>query len=133
MRGDVDHRTVDIIGALIEVHRYLGPGMLEIHYETALCHELTLRGIPFERQQRVPLDYKGLPMNGHVRLDLVVRSQVVLELKAIDRLLKVHEAQLVSYLRFSGLPLGLLVNFNVAVLMQGGLRRLTREPPSDRA
>ena len=128
----MDHRTHDIIGALIEVHRHLGPGLLESVYETCVCTELSLRRIPFERQRRVPLVYKSVEVDGGFRLDLVVRNEVVIEVKAVEQFAAVHEAQVISYLRLSGLPLGLLVNFNVPLLAQHGLRRITREHPHDR-
>jgi GxxExxY protein len=112
------------IGAAIEVHRALGPGLLEQVYETCLCHELTLRGIPFERQRPVPVTYKGQRVDLDYRLDLVVDSLVVVELKAVEQVLPVHEAQLLTYLKLTGIHLGLIINFHVPVLHQGVTRRV---------
>jgi GxxExxY protein len=120
--------TQPTIGALIEVHRTLGPGLLESAYEACLCAELSLRGLRFARQQALSLDYKGVSVDCGYRLDLVVEDQVLLELKTVERLLPIHEAQVVTYLRLAHLPVGLLVNFNVLVL-KSGLRRLTPEHP----
>jgi GxxExxY protein len=108
-----------IIGAAIEVHRYLGPGMLESAYEACLEYELAARGHTTERQKPLPIVYKGVPIDCAYRLDLVVDEQVIVEVKAIEHLLPVHQAQVLSYLRLSGLPLGLLINFNGATLRQG--------------
>ena len=113
-----------VIGACIEVHRHLGPGLLESTYEHCLCHELTLRGIGFRRQVPVPLSYKGLSLDCGYRLDLLVEPQILVELKAVERLLPIHEAQALTYLKLTGLKTALLVNFNVPVLRLG-LRRLT--------
>jgi GxxExxY protein len=116
-----------IIGAMIEVHRHLGPGLLESTYEACICQELDERGLRFERQLAVPLIYKGTPLGVSYRLDLVVEGHVLVELKTVDTLLPVHVAQVITYLRLTDLPIGLLVNFNVPVLKQG-LRRLWRSP-----
>ena len=115
-----------VIGACIEVHRELGPGLLESTYESCLCHELALRGIPFRRQVPVPLSYKGLSVDCAYRMDLVVDAQILVELKVVVRLLPVHESQALTYLRLTGLRTALLVNFNVPVLRLG-LRRLTNK------
>jgi GxxExxY protein len=112
----------EIIGAAISVHRELGPGFLESLYEEALCIELRARGLPFARQATIPLTYRGRPI-GQLRLDLVVAELVVVELKAVDALAKIHEAQLLAYLKATGLKLGLFINFKVPVLREG-LRRL---------
>ncbi len=111
-----------VIGAAIEVHRVLGPGLLESVYEEALCIELTSRRIPFTRQQAVELVYKGHVV-GQGRVDLLVDGKAVVELKSVDLLLPVHSAQVISYLRTTGLPLGLLINFNVH-LLKDGIRRI---------
>ncbi|MFH1748495.1 MAG: GxxExxY protein [Planctomycetota bacterium] len=111
-----------VIGAAIEVHRVLGPGLLESVYEEALCVELTLRGVPFIRQLQVDLAYKGHAV-GKGRLDLLVDYQLIVELKAVDALSDVHLAQVLSYLKTTGKQLGLLINFNVAVL-KSGIRRV---------
>jgi len=118
-----DPRTEPIIGAAIEVHRHLGPGLLESAYEECLCHELHLRGILFERQVDLPVPYKGLHLGCGYKIDLIVEKEVVLELKAIETILPVHEAQLLTYLKLSGKHVGLLINFNTPVLTRG-IRRL---------
>ncbi len=117
--------TQAVIGAAIEVHQVLGPGLLESLYERALCRELTLREIPHECQVNLPVRYKGELIEGSLRLDLVVANTLVVELKAADKLLPIHEAQLLSYLRLSELPVGLLINFH-AVRIKDGLKRLVR-------
>jgi GxxExxY protein len=119
-----DPRTGPIIGAAIEVHRQLGPGLLESAYEECLCHELHLRGLSFERQVALPVSYKGLQLDCGYRIDLIVEQEVVVELKAIERLLPIHEAQLLTYLKISGKRVGLLLNFNVPLLTQGVIRRI---------
>jgi len=115
--------TGRIIAAAIEVHRYLGPGLLESAYEQCLCSELHHRGINFERQVDLPIDYKGYRIDSGYRLDLVVDHSVVVELKAVRQLERIHEAQLLTYLKLTGLNLGLLLNFNV-VLLKDGIKRL---------
>ena len=111
-----------IIGAAIEVHRALGPGLLEDIYELALCHELHLRDLSFERQKPVQIDYKGVKLGTNLRLDLVIESKVIIELKAKEQLSKTDKPQLLSYLRLSGLNLGLLINFHVPKLADGVYR-----------
>lgn len=118
-----DVLTEQIIGAAIEVHRELGPGLLESVYETCLCHELCQDGLKIERQKVIPFFYKGVKLDAGYRLDLVVENQVIVEIKAISSLLPVHEAQLISYLKQIGGGRGLLINFNVQLLKQG-VRRL---------
>jgi len=107
-----------VLGAAVEVHRRLGPGFLEGVYEEALCVELRSRRIPFVRQAVITVDYKGHRV-GDARLDLLVADRLVVELKAVESLAQIHVAQLLSYLRATRLPLGLLINFNVAVLLRG--------------
>ena len=119
-----DPRTSPIIGAAIEVHRQLGPGLLESAYEECLCHELRLREMQFKRQVDLPILYKGLLLNCGYKIDLIVEDEVVLELKAIEKLLPIHEAQLLTYLRLSNKRVGLLINFNVPLLTQGIVRRV---------
>jgi GxxExxY protein len=119
-----DPRTSPIIGAAIEVHRHLGPGLLESAYEQCLCHELHLRGLPFECQVDLPVSYKGLQLDCGYKIDLVVASEVIVELKSIERILPVHEAQLLTYLKISGKRVGLLINFNSSLLTQGIIRRV---------
>jgi GxxExxY protein len=114
-----DLLTEKIIGAAIEVHRALGPGLLESAYEECLCHELHLGGIAFSRQQPLPVIYKGMHLDCGYRLDMVVEGRVVVELKTVDRILPIHEAQLLTYLRLAGIHTGLILNFNVPALRQG--------------
>jgi GxxExxY protein len=115
--------TEKIIGSAIEVHRLLGPGLLESVYEECLAVELALRGLHSERQRPVPIAYKGRTVGADLRIDLLVEQSIVVELKAIEKLLPVHEAQLLTYLRLTNLQVGLLINFNVSVLHHG-IRRL---------
>ncbi|MCP4556336.1 MAG: GxxExxY protein [bacterium] len=116
--------TKQILGAAIEVHKTLGPGLLESAYEVCLCHELQERGIAFERQVELPIVYKDVTLSCGYRADLVVADKVLLELKAVDKVLPVHQAQLLTYLRLSGKRVGLLLNFNVTMLTQGIVRRV---------
>lgn len=116
--------TDAIIGAAIEVHRELGPGLLESTYEICLCRELNLREVFFERQLAIPIEYKGIKLDCGYRADLIVERSILIELKAIDALLPIHEAQLLSYLKLSGLHVGLLINFNVELLKKGIRRRV---------
>ena len=114
--------ATQVIGAAIEVHRELGPGFLEKIYQEALCLELNARGLAFERERAVNVHYRGIPIPGQ-RIDLIVVQCVLVELKAATRIDTVHEAQLISYLRTTGLRLGLLVNFNCRT-MKEGLKRV---------
>src|SRR5438874_1944038 len=116
--------TEQIIGAAIEVHRELGPGLLESAYEQCFCHELHLRGLSFQCQLDLPVMYKGLKLDCGYRLDVVVNDSVVIELKSVEQILPIHQAQLLTYLRLSGKKVGLLINFNVAVLKNGIIRRV---------
>ncbi|HEX9989962.1 MAG TPA: GxxExxY protein [Chloroflexia bacterium] len=120
---DVDAWARAVIGAAIEVHSLLGPGLLEGLYEEALCTEMQIRRIPFARQLPVPMLYKGKEI-GHGRLDVLVADALVIELKAVEALASVHVAQVLSYLRATGHQLGLLINFNVTALKQGGIKRV---------
>jgi GxxExxY protein len=113
----------EVIGAAIEVHRLLGPGLLESAYELALERELVLRGLSVERQKSVPLEYKGLALGDGFRLDLLIENCLIVEIKAVDRLLPIHEAQLLTYLRLSSTRFGLLINFNEKVL-KAGIKRV---------
>ena len=117
-----DPRTAPVIAAAIEVHRALGPGLLESAYEECLCHELHLRGLSFERQ--VDVVYKGLRRRCGYKIDLIVSDEIVLELKAIEKVLPIHQAQLLTYMKLSGRHVGLLVHFNVLLLTQGITRRV---------
>ena len=114
--------TGQIIGAAIEVHRHLGPGLLESAYETCLAYELTQRGLKVDRQKALPIIYKDIKLDQGYRIDLLVENQVIVELKVVEALTDVHEAQILSYLKFSGCPVGLLINFNV-LLLKDGIKR----------
>jgi GxxExxY protein len=116
--------TEQIIGAAIEVHRAIGPGLLETIYEECLCHELNLRRLTFKRQLIVPVTYKGVNLSCGHRLDLLLEDTVILELKAIEQILSVHEAQLLTYLRLLNKPVGFILNFNVPVMKHGIVRRV---------
>jgi len=114
-----DPLTGTVIGAAIEVHRGLGPGLLESAYEECLCHELNLARLGFQRQIPLPVVYKGVRLDCGYRLDVVVEGRLVVELKTVERLLPIHEAQLLTYLRLALIHTGLLLNFNVPVLRDG--------------
>jgi GxxExxY protein len=116
---DINKLTAEVIGAAIEVHKILGPGLLESAYEECLCHEFGLRAMPYERQKELPIEYKGVTLDCGYRLDVVVAKMLILELKACERLEPIHEAQLLTYLKLTGIKIGLLINFNVPVLKQG--------------
>ncbi len=120
---ELNRITENVNGAAIEVHRSLGPGLLESAYEECLCHELTLREIEFERQKPLPVGYKGVTLDCGYRLDLLVEGAVIIEIKAIEAIHPVHEAQLLTYLKLGLWKLGLLINFNVPVLKDGIRRR----------
>ncbi|MBI5302952.1 MAG: GxxExxY protein [Chloroflexi bacterium] len=120
----INQVTETIIGAAIEVHRALGPGLLESTYEECLCRELALRQVAFERQKPLPIEYKGSCLDCGYRLDLLVANVIVVEIKAVESLLPIHEAQLLTYLRLGKWTTGLLINFNVPVLKQGIRRRV---------
>jgi GxxExxY protein len=111
--------TERVIGVCIEIHKQLGPGLLESAYEECVCYELAQIGMHFERQKPLPVKYKNINLDCGYRLDLVVEGKVILELKTVEQLLPIHGAQLLTYLKLSGLTLGLLVNFNVAMLKLG--------------
>jgi GxxExxY protein len=113
-----------VIGACIEIHRTVGPGLLESAYEQMLAHELSLQGIRFERQKAVPVHYKSVHLACGYRLDFIVKDELIVELKAVEHLLPVHEAQLITYLRLTGYETGLLINFHTETIRRG-LRRLT--------
>ncbi|MFH0989932.1 MAG: GxxExxY protein [bacterium] len=115
--------TDKILAAAIEVHRSLGPGLLESVYEECLCRELELQQIPFERQRPLPVEYKGVKLECGYRMDIVVDHRVVIELKCVDAIAPVHEAQLLTYLKLSGIKVGFILNFYVPVLKEG-IRRM---------
>ncbi len=118
-----DLLTERIIGFAIEVHRQLGPGLLESAYEECLCYELKQSGLSFRRQVPLPVIYKSIRLDCGYRIDVVVEAQVILELKTVERLMPIHEAQILTYLKLSGLHTGLLLNFNSAVL-KDSMRRI---------
>ena len=121
IHADISSR---VIGAAIEVHRELGPGLLESAYEECLCYELSQAGLTFERQLTLPVQYKRIRLDCGYRADLVVQGAVLVELKAVSAINEVHEAQLMTYLRISGIRVGLLINFNAATLKEGIVRRV---------
>jgi GxxExxY protein len=123
MNAEINQLTEQIIGAAIEVHRELGPGLLESAYQRALAHELRLCKIAFEEQKLCPIKYKDLIIDDAYRLDFLVGGMVVVELKTVDALLEVHEAQVLTYLRFTRCHVGLLLNFRSTILTRG-LKRL---------
>ena len=123
MRKEEDKFSKEIIGAAIEVHRYLGPGLLESAYEECLCRELAICGLTFELQEPLEVSYKVLKLDCGYRLDVVVGGLVILELKAVDQIEPIHEAQLLTYLKLSDLKLGILINFNVP-LLKDGIKRI---------
>jgi GxxExxY protein len=129
-----NHITRDIVAGAIEVHRTLGPGLLESTYLQCLEYELASFRLRFERQRAVPIVYKGIPLSGNYRIDLVVEDRVVVEVKSVKELAPVHWAQVLTYLRLTGCPAGLLINFNVARVVDGVKRVLNpfpREQPND--
>jgi len=116
---DFDPITNAIIGCAIEVHKHLGPGLLESAYEECLIYELRNRNIPVERQKPIPVVYKQIKLDCGYRLDLLVNRSVIVEIKSVDALIPVHEAQLLTYMKFSNIKIGLLINFNVTMLKHG--------------
>ena len=126
LKERVDRITEGIIGSAIDVHRVLGPGLLESAYEACLAYELTQRGLPFERQKGLPVIYRDVRLDCGYRIDLLVEELVVVEVKVVEKLIPIHEAQLLSYLKLSGCPVGLLINLNVNVLKEG-IRRMVND------
>ena len=122
--GDINQLTKEIIGAAIEVHKTLGPGLLESTYEECLCHEFKLRNLPFDRQKELPIEYKGIKLDCGYRVDILVGNQIILELKSCNELQPIHQAQLLTYLKLANKKVGLLINFNVPVL-KDGIKRLS--------
>ena len=123
---DINELSSRIIGAAIEVHKALGPGLLESAYEECLSHEFSFRNFSFERQKSLPLIYKGKKLDCGYRLDLVVENAIILELKSCEKIEPIHKAQLLTYLKLSGLHLGLILNFNTT-LMRDGIVRIVNE------
>jgi GxxExxY protein len=128
IKDTLNHLSKEVIGAAIEVHRDLGPGLLEMTYELSLQHELQLRGYASERQVMLPIQYKGLIVPEAYRIDLLVEKCLVIELKAVESLLPIHSAQLLTYLRMSNNHLGLLINFHT-VRLADGIKRLVHHFP----
>ncbi len=119
---EVEEVGRELVGAAFSVHRELGPGLLESVYESCVCHELALRGVPFRKQVVLPITYKGLKLQSGLRLDLLIGGSVIAELKAVRAIEPVFEAQLLSYLKITGLRLGFLINFNVPLIRDGIFR-----------
>jgi GxxExxY protein len=123
---DINKLSSRIIGAAIEVHKALGPGLLESAYEKCICHELSIGGLSLERQKPLAVRYKGINLDCGYRLDVVVEDAIILELKSCEKIEPIHKAQLLTYLKLSGFKLGLLLNFNVT-LMREGIVRIVNE------
>jgi len=123
MIKEINKITGAIIGAAMDVHRELGPGLLESAYEACLFYELTRNGLAVERQKELPVTYKSVKVDCGYRIDLLIEKKVIVELKAVEKLMPIHEAQLLSYLKLSGCKIGLLINFNTK-LLKNGIRRL---------
>lgn len=124
MDPHLNELTYETIGAAIEVHRALGPGLLESVYQACLCRELTLRGVRFQTELALPVQYKGVRLDCGYRIDILVAERVVVEIKTVEAIAPIHDAQLLTYLRLGGWKVGLLINFNVAVLRHGIHRRV---------
>ncbi|MFO7460856.1 MAG: GxxExxY protein [Desulfatiglandales bacterium] len=123
---DINRLSNKIIGAAIEVHKTLGPGLLESAYEECLCEEMRLQLLRYERQEPLPVVYKGRRLDCGYRLDIVVEKSIILELKCCEKIDPIHEAQLLTYLKLSGLHLGLILNFNVT-MMRDGIKRIVHK------
>jgi GxxExxY protein len=123
--AETERIAAAVVDAAFKVHSTLGPGLLESVYEACLCHELGQRGIPFQVQAALPVVYDGTRLDAGLRLDLLVASQVIVELKAVEKMVPLFDAQLLTYLKLTGLRLGLLINFNVP-LIRDGIRRIVR-------
>jgi len=121
---DVDKLSNCVIAAAIDVHKALGPGLLELAYETCLCRELELRGIDYRRQVELPIVYKELSLDCGYRLDILIEDKIVIELKCVEKLLPIHDAQLLTYLKLGGWRLGMILNFNVPLLRYGIRRKV---------
>ena len=132
--GKLIHKalTEQIIGAAIEVHKAIGPGLLESVYQECMCHEMSLRKLHFQREVKVPVIYKGVALDCGYRLDMIVEDTVILELKSADRIIPVYEAQLLTYLKLLNKPVGFIINFNVPILRGGGIVRKVFDSASPR-
>jgi GxxExxY protein len=129
MKDRLNALTGQVIGAAIAVHKALGPGLLESAYQACLLFELAEAGLNIERQKPVPLIYRGVVVDCAYRMDIVVNQEIVIEVKAVEKLDRVHDAQLLSYLKLSGCKVGLLINFNVRWLVDSGIKRLVNDFP----
>ncbi len=127
MKKDVNQLTEAVISCAIEVHRALGPGLLESAYDACLCRELSLRDLPCEWQEPIPLSDKGVKVDCGYRADVIVDARVLVEVKAVEQFAPIHDAQLLSYLKLTGLAVGLLINFNVHILTHGIRRKVIGE------
>ena len=125
LSGEIEELSRNLVDSAFKVHQTLGPGLLESVYEACLCVELRKRGIRYKSQAPIPLVYEGVSIEAGLRLDLLVESSIILEIKSVERLLPVHQSQLLTYLKLADLHLGLLINFNVAMFKQG-VRRIIR-------
>jgi len=132
MMMDIEEIGKQVVDAAYQVHTTLGPGLLESSYETCLAHELSLRNLSFELQKSLPINYKGLKLSAGYRIDIIVESQIIIELKSVELLQPIHKAQLLTYLKLSGCTLGYLINFNVP-LLKDGLRRVVLNHPSSQS
>lgn len=119
-RKQIDELSYQIIGAAIDVHKHIGPGMLESVYQTCLEIELTTRGLSFQQELEIPIEYKGHQVQGLFRCDFLIENQIVIELKSVAELLPIHEAQVINYMNLLKIPKGILLNFNVTNLFQHG-------------
>ena len=122
LAASAENAGTRLLDAAFEVHRKLGPGLLESVYEICVCHELGKLDVPFQRQVCLPVHYDGIEIDAGLRLDIVIANEVIAELKAVETILPVHEAQLITYLKLTGMRLGFLINFNVP-LLKNGIRR----------
>jgi GxxExxY protein len=116
---EFDKLSQKVIGCAIEVHRHLGPGLLESTYEQCLARELKLEEVPFKMQHALPVEYKGIKLDCGYRIDLLVNDAIIIELKSVEKLLPIHEAQLLTYMKLADIPIGFLMNFNVKFMKQG--------------
>lgn len=123
---EINDRTGQVVDAAVKVHRFLGPGLLESTYQACLAHELKLRGLSISAQYPIPLVYEGLQLEVGYRADLLVENSIIVELKAVEKIIPIHEAQLISYLRLTGFRVGLLINFHEERLKDGIRRRVNR-------
>jgi len=122
-RLQFDNLSNRVIGCAIEVHRHLGPGLLESTYENCLAHEFHIRNIPFNLQHPLPVEYKGIKLDCGYRIDILVDNRLIVEIKSVDMILPIHQAQLLTYMKLSNISIGLLVNFNVKYL-KNGIKRM---------